>query len=384
LACQAGVVSCRRCDPLLSARSSPGIFTVGTTASTIEALEIATLFLSYVIGLARRAVEEHFGERYRPIITYNMCLPMEQFESGPGRDLFLRALFLAERLAPPDQGMPLEQLRQRLRRIASEHPTVPPETERATFVQPESVAAMMAFVQNRLAEEGLYGVVDVGAGTTDVAFFRLFEHEQRALSFYHADTKIVGADDIDRALLLALSGGSPIHDLTHIDALQAVRVAKQSLLPGRPFRCRLNGHERTLFPDHVLSATNPVVDGIFAAYQNTWRAAYRIEPRESRWRFGLFCIGGGSRFFLVRQRLQTTPPWERLACPQLLELPKPEDLRTIHCPSTQTLEPDLLAVAYGLSFHPAQFPKFWLPGEMTPPEPPPRRPPPDPDEWYPK
>jgi len=68
-------------------------------------------------------------------------------------------------------------------------------------------------------------------------------------------------------------------------------------------------------------------------------------------------------------------------------MPLPSDLVWVKADGSTVAAADfdLLAVAYGLSFHPAQFPPTWLPGDMSPLDLP-RLPrvPPDVDEWYPK
>ena len=49
----------------------------------------------------------------------------------------------------------------------------------------------------------MYGIVDVGAGTTDVSFFRLADlrrDQPRSMAFYEAKTEVAGADGIDRAI----------------------------------------------------------------------------------------------------------------------------------------------------------------------------------------
>lgn len=69
----------------------------------------------------------------------------------------------------------------------------------------------------------------------------------------------------------------------------------------------------------------------------------------------------------------------------MIDLPRPEDLSWAGLVDREREEPEMIAVAYGLSHHPAQFPKAWLPSEVGPMEIPSRTLRlPDLDEWYPK
>lgn len=390
LGCCAGIVPCRGCDAGQLSEGRRGWFSLdaGGVRDTMDAHELVTLFLAYVIGRAQQAVSARVGRVRTLKLTYNMCLPVDQFESGTGRDAFLRALFLAEKLAGRvTDGLSLAEARLAYRGALAAHPEVPSEGERVTYLQPESVAALMPFVLSRTAQEGLYGIVDVGAGTTDTAFFRLSRLPEPTMSVYHARTEVVGGDDMDRALFEAAAGCRFGADgAASADVLQAIRLLKHELRRGTGLLVGLGERQVELGPDEIWNGTAGVVDRIFTAYQAAWRGAYRVEPIQSRWMdLRLFPIGGGARVFLIHDRFLREPPFAHVPIPELIDLPRPEDLSWAELAAGEREEPEMIAVAYGLSYHPAQFPTTWLPSEMGPPRVP--RPPrdlPDLDEWYPK
>jgi molecular chaperone DnaK (HSP70) len=80
--------------------------------------------------------------------------------------------------------------------------------------------------------------VDVGAGTTDVSFFRLADitrQESRVMAFYDAGTSIVGSDDLDRGvahyvLSRMKENWGPVESLTG-NIITACRLAKERIEP---------------------------------------------------------------------------------------------------------------------------------------------------------
>ena len=78
---------------------------------------------------------------------------------------------------------------------------VPTEEDRHSFVIPESMAALHAYLASPLAEDGLYALIDVGAGSTDISFLRFTRSLPTQCAFSAARSETGGADNVDRFYL---------------------------------------------------------------------------------------------------------------------------------------------------------------------------------------
>src|SRR5262245_11207967 len=140
LACQSHVGNCRGCETSEADAGRLGRFLLASS-DPIDARELVTLYLAYVIATVRAAIRKRFAIGRDVRLTYNMCLPIDQFEAGPGREAFVRALFLAEKLADSIRdGVWVKAAREAYRTIDAQYPVTRDEKERQTFVQPEAVA----------------------------------------------------------------------------------------------------------------------------------------------------------------------------------------------------------------------------------------------------
>jgi hypothetical protein len=303
-----------------------------------------------------------------------MAAPLGMFENEASRFAFERVLYLAERLASlVVQGIRLEDLRSAYQGLSMSAPVLPAISERVTFVQPETHAATIGYAASRRAVEGLYGIVDIGAGTTDISFFRL-GRQGKQLAYYSTDTVPLGGDYVDRLILdelatrLKNAGG---HSSTaRAELLERIRIRKQQFR-GPPLGL---GHGLVLAQREFDKATTEVGMKLFEQYRRTWWLAYQKEKRQTRWRdgFTLFLIGGGSELGPTVVPLCATPDKqfvntirvERLALPDGITADPPNRSQEIRDYSK------LLMVAYGLAHHVAESPDFFLPKEVEPLSPP--------------
>jgi hypothetical protein len=140
------------------------------------------------------------------------------------------------------------------------------------------------------SESGLYGLVDVGAGTTDVAFFWLQKDAQEMKAWYYAaGSKRIGMDDVDRAIqdvLLANNGN--------------LRAAREQLGDGELAR-----HSELI---------QPISKRIFLHHADVLGQARMIDQREVAWQsrgqahYRLFLAGGGNATAAIRDRLSRGSP----------------------------------------------------------------------------
>jgi len=376
MACQHLATSCRGgCDPIAETRGLRGTFVVRTGLpwlSEVSAQNICTLFLAWLIKEVKNHISRTSGPSSDTKLTFNMCAPMDQFDH-PAYTGFEKALFLGEKLSHSvTQGMSLRDGLAEALEVERRHPSLPSEDLRRTAVIPETLAAIVAYVNAPVADEGLYGIVDVGAGTTDISFFRLSflgkERRPRA-AFYHAQSTPVGADLVDHTLLRMIS----TNDASAFDQraessrpLQTVRLAKEIL--GREVEVTLSALDGcpVLTREQLNHAASPLGDRIGEARTQTWRRAFLKEMSLSRWReLHLFYTGGGARLAVIQNRLgarlhPTLPP----VSVSKVYLGDAGRLLEASGRTVDLHDADLLIVAYGLSFPRVEFPDYFLPGSV--------------------
>jgi hypothetical protein len=369
MACQGGLIESTHCRLSFdkAVYPSPKQFnlpTSGTTGVLVSPCEIGALYLAYVLKLVKKRVTDIAHESRNLSVTYNMSVPIDYVDylaQTKHEDVFNNALYHALQLCDVvENGFEFQQAHEAYQAVAAKEE--PRKQDMPTFVNPETAVAVFSYV-----------LVDVGAGTTDISFFRLWTMgAERKLSIYCAKTHTIGANDIDLQVFewLVKRGAIPSSFSAEKKntVVQKLRLLKQRIESAGSQKMRTGEGVFEISLDEFSRISGAVAEDIFEKYRETWSAAYSKENKESRFRkFALFPIGGGSRVSSVRDRL-AEPPWKRIQEVQIVELPRPEDLVDWHEGDSF----DLLAVAYGLSFHPALYPDITFPSGVTPfrPEPP--------------
>lgn len=273
-----------RCPNCLAER--PGFFRIGDYPLSAE--DLASLYLAVVLKEAKQRIEEVLGDDTHELrVSVNSAAPLDQMsEFGEVGEHFERMLYYAWKLAGCAQNpWQLEDALVDLKRVRKE-PKPAPEMS-PTRVFPETHAAMTAYLLLPQTEKGLYGSVDIGAGTTDVAFFWLQKDEQETKAWYYAaGSKRIGMDDVDQAL-------EPILQVQHGN-LRAAREA-------------LSWEDLLAYRSHV----EPIARKIYRHQASVLKDAMTVDQRA--WfrggvaHYRLFLVGGGSTCDLVTERLRKAP-----------------------------------------------------------------------------
>lgn len=371
MACSVGQIDKRDCKfrfhPLF--HPEPGQFVLpvdGGESIDVSPCEIGSLYLAYLIRHVMEKIRTIFEDRELNI-TLNMSVPVDFLEEGKTRSVFMAALFIATQMVNVvDDGCLIKDVHEAYKKASLR--TMPSEEEGYAFVQPETIVAVFSYVLSPLSEAGLYGIVDVGAGTSDVSFFRLSKHVTDKLAIYNARTHTIGANDIDFSIFewlterKAVSDG--ISDREKSDMVQRLRLLKQRIQERGPqeIRTKQGIYELSLTEFEKLSSS--VAKGIFDKYRNTWSGAYQKEKGQSRWEtYKLFLIGGGVRISAIRKEISSRPHDQLVKNVEVLELSPPSDLENV---GQLDGNYHLLAIAYGLSFHPAMYPDIIFPSGVKP------------------
>ena len=128
--------------------------------------------MAYVLGLAKQAAPFLLRGRHDNLKLFvNSSAPLDQMEAfGSVGEYFERVMYYGWRLAGRvADGITPNSAKELLGEARLE--PVLGRSHSPTRVYAETHAAMTAYLLLPQSESGLYGLVDVGAGTTDVAFF---------------------------------------------------------------------------------------------------------------------------------------------------------------------------------------------------------------------
>jgi hypothetical protein len=372
-ACNHNALSCRDCGPSAQpGKVARGRFLIQTDSDgdiRVTAAELCALLVAGLMREARSTIIGCLPPGSRVKFISNMAAPLDQLETNRIRDPFEKLFYfgaeLAEQLAAHHT---FESALSLCRRLVENVPSIPDSEERLTFVVPEAIAAVHAYCKLPQTEDGLYALIDVGAGTTNVSFFRFSRDFPKPVAFYASHTDIVGADDIDLALLAGLKGKYSKIGQASVPAtrslLHDIRLAKQQMKDG----ILEISQDVALSAGEVRAASSPVIERIWRVYETAFRRAYAKEKFASRWSMlNLVFVGGGSLFPGVVERLKRKPdsivsrigmkPWDL-----------PRDLKMQKQSSDHELKIGLpfLAVGLGLSYPKIDISDYWPPEAVNP------------------
>jgi len=365
VACGAKAVSCRDCQPA-GPQKRPGEFVVTPNGSQpLNADELAALLVGYTMGIAKQRIEASFRQARGADLTWNMSAPLDQYEFGKLRMSFERLAYQGSLVAGDVRsGMHLtdavELVRDNARRL------MPSREDLPVSIVPEAIAAVHAYCQSPAAAHGLYALIDVGAGTTTVSFFRYHDASSKTITCYSSCTDAVGADDVDRAIFTALTRNH--HELAvmkvsdQATVLHELRAAKENLSSD----LRLTAGYR-LSRSEVLEAIHPLASRIFDVYVQAFGKAYAKDMRSSQWE-SLTCmlVGGGVLVPGITDALRRAPH-SMVTDRKVQALGITEGIRIDGGPSRLSQrDSSLLTVAFGLSHPRVDIPEYWETKEVEP------------------
>lgn len=328
---------------------SDGVGSRADSASNFNADLLVSLYLSWVLQSVRAQIQDRYGQA--PVYL-NMAAPMSHIEDAKLKDRYLRIINAAWESVfgcdpfPVRQGAELSLVEGRF--LAWLEKTVPDRTVRRFDVLPETVAPIVSLSLDPRMAPGMYLVLDMGAGTTELSVNHVGERgaDQRVACYSDESTRF-GGDNFDWA---------DKHPDGNSAAISATRKTLLCFLAKFIKRKWAEGY---------------VKDAPSAVARQRWREITVI------------LTGGGARRKAVEKTVNTTNPiypWPAGETTYVVRWHRPVG---IHAPGSCDLGQDasLLSVAHGLSVPRQQWPDCFPPGEMEqlPQAPPPDGPPP---YWY--
>lgn len=272
-------------------------------------------------------------------VRFNVGVPIDHMEHNELLATYRRMCHAAELLyvRSPQPVHVRECLDAALKAFAiadgQEHP------DRRVFVIPEAVAQVACYLESLEAKDGLHGVVDIGAGTTDVAIFnrRAAPHGGTTCYWYAAANIPCGGGLIERDVGTYLS--------------------EQGVQPTT----------RELVMEELHDLADPTVQRIVTnslgiirkATYPTWVAAYNKYRRQTPWdSIPLFLAGGVSQCRLAKGVFRDSWAKSQIGAHKVRNLPTPRQFAL-----AIGMDFARLSVAFGLSYAEPELTGFSLPSD---------------------
>lgn len=333
----------------------------------IWASDAATLYLAWVMGQARRVMPRSLVGRTQVGFTYNLGVPLDQLDRDSSLlRKYLEIAFRAWRLSEGiTQGLPIEKALGWLGALRG-MPIPRPETN---YVQlcGETGAAIVSCALSPNMPSGLYGLVDVGAWTTDISFFRLTDpfrsvHGRHELAFYGARTHRIAVNDLDGR---SMQGIRDLWELKE-DAAQLASMAISPTVLCDQREQGTFGEVEFMVKNFRKRPARPVLDyaracvaeRLLTRFHTTLLEASEKEKQAEIWRgFLVYVMGGG---------VHEPSLWEDWAA-------RTPVVGTLEPLPFGSLELDLdealswrFPVAVGLAYPLGMWPKVLLPSQVAP------------------
>lgn len=369
LACQGDSINRNMCRK----ENIRGFFIINQGMKTfkISALQITIFYLAWLIKFVKKQVEKIYTKPLK--FVYTMGIPINYLENESVRDLFMKAIFYAERLSEEiEQEFDIEEAINILEKKINETTSLPPDEVRLTFVQPESIASVISYIESPEVNIGLHTIIDIGAATSDITVFRLMDYPDKfTIHVYASDSYLIGCDDMDSEIFdmtRKLVERNPMDEVDMIKLLNQISRSKDQLTHSSFLHLFIDGKTIIIPSSELENIWDSFVGKLRKYYEETWHKAYPKEKRESHWKeYALFMLGGGSRIPYIKRKISNFYPWNKIEKIIPLEMKIPAKLKKEYADSPEVINNfDLLSVAYGLSIHPARWPKMSLPSNVEP------------------
>ncbi|MGI6252343.1 MAG: hypothetical protein ACOYJV_02800 [Aminivibrio sp.] len=295
---------------------------------------LTAAYLAWVIRKIKTSLERKFrGQKLQ--LNFHVCLPIDTIQKKAIKAEFQRALNVAVTIESQWDGKSGFELLQKAVYSWEGNPSLKDGDIAANLI-PEAVAQMASYLTSLSVEKKIHGVIDLGAGTTDISVFNLGEDD--LLYWYNAVTEPGGMEKVESVVAGILGkDGRPVS----YPGLQQTmaKIAHQS-------------HE-------IKMAVKLQLENI---WENTrysaWGLAYNKKRTESEWKkdkVKVFVCGGGSGLPFVEEvfgRCWHDESWG------------PYEVVRLYAPSNFKGRPEdfsRLSVAYGLTFPRPELAEYILP-----------------------
>lgn len=341
-------------------------------SNDFKSWEIAALFVAWIMKEARNRLPKEFNNSTDFI--YNIGVPLKHLDNSYLHECYKRMSFIAWRISEEmQQGISLNKSLGLIKEMEKEK--IPPPESSHVQLCPETSAAIVSFIKSPEALEGLYGIMDIGAWTTDISFFRLTDIEiqetgVRKLVFYSADVCDIATNAIDIAIIKYILERWCIQTLSQIENENLFvwirkHREKNNWQEELPINLSTGNLERKCIPESiVINSKNDTAEAVCRFFTKTLDSAYDYERIPKRWEssLNLFIIGGGSCEGSFKEIIKMKDQERKYP------LLKNGDVHSLIYSNlinaTQSIR-YRLGVAVGLSYPKAVWPNLVVPGDVT-------------------
>jgi hypothetical protein len=341
------------------------MFTVTNASDDLLASDLLMLLLGWAMGESRRHIPKNLTGEELPRVTYSISAPIDQIDAGSQLNgEYARVVFQAWRLSGAiQQGMELSEALKWIVRV--QQVKLPSDEERLVELCPESAAIVAGYAMSPEMEEGQYAVIDIGAWTTEMSFFRFTQTGRQttgrpARAFHAARSHRIAASQVDercRAHVLELYG---LGAEEAIGLAETIRHQREEQIFGeKPIS--LHGQTSDVCPraSALEFARDTIAEAIGRRFILTLGEAFANERFESMWKGKLRILfaGGGSLDDVLRSGVQHAS-----FIADSKGVPEPSDL--VGLPECDNYRRFL--VAYGLAHGSARWPRDLMPSQVLP------------------
>lgn len=364
-------------DPKMLLMDSPGGSFVVDGFGLVPNKTLAAAFLALALRRFRRWFQQQRASLYGGmdlIWELNLGIPARSFDTSETQDAFRQVAAVACLLSPKEAPLTFDGVESVMAEVAGfyRRPDFSRLEARREFgefmadsihVRPEIISSVLGYARSPLRREGLYLMVDVGAGTLDVSTFRIHQREgEDDFPIFTSEVQPLGAYRLHRRRVAAVIDQLSEETLRRMD--EEVQVGGP--LPSLPDYAPNLREQRLKEADSEFKhECEKLVSKVVCTTRRD------RDCNASEWSKGLpvFLCGGGSRLAFYRDVLHTVeqlqkgafnyqPPFRPFIA---TKLPQPTDLLA---PEVAPGDFDRLAVAYGLSFSSLNIGEIQVPSQI--------------------
>ncbi len=334
-------------------------------------LFFTSLHISFLLHTAGCKIRNYYRERdIDDDLAFRvfMCAPVAALDQQLSQSVFQDCLTIADEMHAildfRSSSVSVDDAFQAYEQARSVGLLLEPRLSRRSRVVPEVIAEIASFAQSRAAREGVYALIDIGAGTLDLNVFKIVaatKDEGLSTPVYAATCHPNGVKHLESLLCKAIGNSSDL----------ALELFEEQKGYGQfPDIDQLaEAFDRGQAPNYLGRLNNAheaYCSDVAKHTHDTWADACRKRGLEKQeWKqLTMFLCGGGAGIRDIQKRLEAGMP--RLFINKLIHgvLPCPSEEEFVRPVEFPEEEFHRVAVAYGLTFGSDFEPYIMLPSQV--------------------
>lgn len=342
------------------------------TRSTAElVLFFASLHLGFVLSRIGEGVRQYYRhQQINDPLAFRvfMCAPVAALDDQLSQLVFQDCLTIADQLHGildfSHEYIPMDQALDAFDKACKLGVLLEPRLSRRARVVPEVIAEIASYAQSRSAREGVYALVDVGAGTLDLNVFKVVRSTaERGVTtpVFAASCHPNGVTHLESLLLEALGEDGALNQDRFEE--QKHRMAFPDIT-ALAHACISKDSDIRAFEGQLMNAHRDYCSDVADRTRKTWAEAWAKRGIEKDWaHLTMFLCGGGAAVHGIHDHLQAGMPSQLIHRIIKGVLPCPAEEEFVRPPDFPEEQFHRVAVAYGLTFG-SDFEPYLLPSQI--------------------